>query len=101
MSDNKSPKQIYTLKTADEEDFEVSDEIVDLCVTIKNMLKDIGPTADDTNVIPIPNINGATMRKVIAFCKLGFPCFLVRFSISNELKPVTKWKRPANPAIWT
>jgi len=54
------------LQSSDEQEFEVEREIAEMSVTIKNMLEDIPET--DT-AIPLPNVTGKIMQKVIEYCK--------------------------------
>jgi len=62
------PKQKMSVKlqSSDEQEFEVEREIAEMSVTIKNMLEDIPET--DT-AIPLPNVTGKIMQKVIEYCK--------------------------------
>ncbi|KAF8113712.1 hypothetical protein N665_0046s0060 [Sinapis alba] len=53
------------LKSSDGESFEVDEAVALECQTIKNMIED-----DCTeNGIPLPNVNSATLSKVIEYCK--------------------------------
>ncbi|KAI3981069.1 hypothetical protein MKX01_032209 [Papaver californicum] len=57
------PKKMITLKTKDNEVFEVEESVVLLSDVIKHIIED--DCAD--NVIPIPNVSSKTLAKVIEF----------------------------------
>ena len=52
----------------DGDTFEVDVEIAKQSVTIKNMLEDLGMDEDDEEVVPLPNVNTAILKKVIQWC---------------------------------
>jgi S-phase kinase-associated protein 1 len=54
------------LVSADEQEFEVERRVLRQSVTIKNMMEDI---EDFDGAIPLPNVSGATLAKVIDYCK--------------------------------
>ncbi|KAL5709619.1 SCF ubiquitin ligase complex protein SKP1b [Ranunculus cassubicifolius] len=54
-----------TLKTSDDQSFEVEESVVSESLTIKNIIED--GCADDA--IPLPNVSGAILAKVIEYCK--------------------------------
>ena len=53
------------LCSSDTQEFEVSQEVADKSETIKNLIEDSG--AED--VIPLPNVSGKILAKVIEYCK--------------------------------
>lgn len=53
-----------TLRSCDNHAFVVDDHVVRASKTIENMLEDVGTGA----VVPLPNVNGATLAKVIEYC---------------------------------
>eukprot|EP01103_Thecamoeba_quadrilineata_P001476 TRINITY_DN11334_c0_g1_i1.p1 TRINITY_DN11334_c0_g1~~TRINITY_DN11334_c0_g1_i1.p1 ORF type:complete len:170 (-),score=37.59 TRINITY_DN11334_c0_g1_i1:147-632(-) len=53
------------LQSSDDQEFEVSKEVAEMSLTIKNMLEDIQET--DT-AIPLPNVSGKILQKVIEYC---------------------------------
>ena len=53
------------LQSSDGEVFLVDVEIAKQSVTIKTMLEDLGMDEDDEEVVPLPNVNAAIMKKVI------------------------------------
>jgi len=56
---------LVKLMTSDSEIFEVEASIAHQSITIKNMLDDI----EDLGEIPLPNVNSATLKKIIQFCE--------------------------------
>mmetsp|Transcript_8375 Transcript_8375/g.15502 ORF Transcript_8375/g.15502 Transcript_8375/m.15502 type:complete len:210 (-) Transcript_8375:704-1333(-) len=55
-----------TLKSSDDETFEVEQEVANMSETIKNLIED---AAADNDVIPLPNVSGKDLGKVIEYCK--------------------------------
>ena len=53
------------LQSSDGEVFSVDVEIAKQSVTIKTMLEDLGMDEDDEEVVPLPNVNAAILKKVI------------------------------------
>lgn len=60
-------KRIVKLTSSDEQEFEVTIEVAQTSVTIKNMLEDMDSMA--TEVIPLPNVTGKILSKVIEYAK--------------------------------
>lgn len=55
------------LQSSDDIQFKVPRDVAEKSATIKNMLEDIGDTAADP-VIPLPNVSGNVLEKVIEYC---------------------------------
>ncbi|KAF5308259.1 hypothetical protein FQR65_LT06252 [Abscondita terminalis] len=53
------------LQSSDGETFEIDVEIAKCSVTIKTMLEDLGMDDDEEEVVPLPNVNSAILKKVI------------------------------------
>ena len=60
---------IIRLKSSDGEVFPVDVEVAKASVTIKTMLDDLGIEEDDPEVVPLPNVNSAILKKVIAWAE--------------------------------
>ncbi|KAJ2772296.1 hypothetical protein IWQ56_001442 [Coemansia nantahalensis] len=54
------------LVSSDKEEFDVTLEVAEQSVLLKNMLGDIGETED---AIPLPNVTGKVLAKVIEYCE--------------------------------
>ncbi|XP_065193707.1 S-phase kinase-associated protein 1-like [Sycon ciliatum] len=59
---------ILKLESGDGEVFDVEVNVACQSEVIKVMLEATGDIADDDDPVPLPNVNGATLRKVIAWC---------------------------------
>ncbi|EFA85203.1 hypothetical protein PPL_02203 [Heterostelium album PN500] len=53
-------------ESSDAQAFEVDREVANMFVAIKNLMEDIG---DDTNAIPLPNVTGEILKRVIEWCE--------------------------------
>jgi len=60
---------IIKLQSSDGEVFDVPVAIARCSLTIKTMLEDLGMEDDVEEVIPLPNVNSAILRKVIAWAQ--------------------------------
>eukprot|EP00126_Sphaerothecum_destruens_P015687 Sdes_comp9727_c0_seq1m1229 len=58
---------IVKLQSSDGQEFKVDIDVAKMSVTIKNMLDDLGLDDDDTP-IPLPNVTGPILSKVIDYC---------------------------------
>jgi len=56
------------LQSSDGEVFKVDTGIAKQSVTIKTMLEDLGIEEDDEEVVPLPNVNAAILKRVIQWC---------------------------------
>ena len=56
------------LQSSDGETFPVDVDIARQSVTIRTMLKDLGMEGDGEEVVPLPNVNAAILKKVIQWC---------------------------------
>lgn len=59
------PSQMIKLQSSDGEIFEVEVKVAQCSMTIKQMLEDLGMEENDEEVIPLPNVSAAILRKVI------------------------------------
>ncbi|XP_049382988.1 SKP1-like protein 11 [Solanum stenotomum] len=59
-----SSEKLITLKTSDDEEFKLNKSVAIKSEVIKSLVQDI-----DSNVIPLPNVDGKTMTKVINYWK--------------------------------
>lgn len=56
------------LQSSDGETFTVETQIAKQSNTIRTMLEELGMGDDDEEAIPLPNVNAAILKKVIAWC---------------------------------
>lgn len=62
------PSTKITLVSSDEKEFIVDIKVAEMSVTIKSMLEDLPDRSEDTP-IPLPNITGNVLKKVIEYCE--------------------------------
>ena len=55
------------LLSSDSEVFSVDVEVAKQSVTIKTMLEDLGMDDDEEEVVPLPSVNAAILKKVITW----------------------------------
>ena len=53
-----------SLQSSDGETFKVDIEIAKQSVTIKTMLEDLGMDEGEDEIVPLPNVNAAILKKV-------------------------------------
>jgi len=53
------------LQSSDSEVFDVEVDIAKASMTIKTMLEDLGMDEEDEEAIPLPNVSGAILKKVV------------------------------------
>ena len=56
---------IIKLQSSDGEVFPVDVSIARQCQTIRTMLEDLGMDEEEEEVVPLPNVNSAILRKVV------------------------------------
>jgi len=56
------------LQSSDGEVFDIDVEIAKQSITIKTMLDDLGMDEGDDEIVPLPNVNAAILRKVVQWC---------------------------------
>lgn len=56
------------LQSSDEQEFEVEKEVIKMSGTVNNLINDIG----SDHPIPLPNVSGKTLAKVIEYCKYHY-----------------------------
>lgn len=59
---------MVALTSLDERRFEVPKDVATMSVTLKNMLEDL-PDTDSDMPIPLPNVTGPVLEKVLEFCQ--------------------------------
>ena len=67
------------LQSSDGETFPVDVDIARQSVTIRTMLEDLGMEEEEDEVVPLPNVNAAILKKVIT---LQFSWWLYTFSLN-------------------
>jgi len=60
---------VIKLQSSDKQVFEVDVEVAKASITIKTMLEDLGIEEDDSEVVPLPNVNSAILKKVIQWAE--------------------------------
>ena len=57
------------LQSSDGEVFDVDIKVAQCSLTIKQMLEDLGVEDNDEEVVPLPNVTAAILRKVISWAQ--------------------------------
>ena len=74
------------LQSSDGEIFKLDVEIAKLSNTIKTMLDDLGIDEDEEEIVPLPNVNAAILKKVWIFNETYFsPIFELKHSLVGKL----------------
>ncbi|PAA54774.1 hypothetical protein BOX15_Mlig014611g3, partial [Macrostomum lignano] len=68
LSNQRAAMPNIKLQSSDNEIFEVELEIAKQSNTIKTMLEDLSVSDDSDDPVPLPNVNAAILKKVIAWC---------------------------------
>jgi S-phase kinase-associated protein 1 len=61
--------QTVRLESMDEVVFEVDAKVARMSVTISHMLDDINDAESSASAIPLPNVNGKILQKVLEYCR--------------------------------
>jgi len=93
MSESKKIK----VESSDSQEFTVDKDVVCMSETLKNMLSDLASTSVDT--LPIPNIKGPTLGKVIEYCEYHYQEWAAA-NASAEPKPKVEDYRTDNIVPW-
>jgi len=72
------------LQSSDGETFPVDVDIARQSVTIRTMLEDLGMEEEEDEVVPLPNVNAAILKKVIIYISI-FLMILLFFSNHAKL----------------
>ena len=56
-----------TLKSKDDKEIKVAKDVAEMSVTIRNLISDLDEI-DDNSPIPVPNVSGTILDKVIQYC---------------------------------
>ena len=77
------------LKSNDDQVFEVASEIAQMSVTLKHMLEDLATSPDVLAPIPLPNVAGKVLSKVIEYCVYHHEHPLAENEKKND--PILPW----------
>ena len=77
------------LQSSDGEIFKVDVEIAKQSNTIKTMLEDLGMDEDEEEIVPLPNVNAAILKKVKT--ALFWAAALSLLSVLVELVLILTW----------
>ena len=95
------------LQSSDAETFKVDVNVASKSITIKTMLDDLGLEGDDETPVPLPNVDGKTLKKVIEWCtkhKDGDDQKIPdvgNLSLGNGTNDATQKKEEASEDGWT
>lgn len=64
--------KIVKLQSSDGRDFEVQSKLAEMSMTVKNMISDIPPEEVASSPIPLPNVSGKILEKIIEYCKYHY-----------------------------
>eukprot|EP00054_Salpingoeca_dolichothecata_P031679 m.264263 g.264263 ORF g.264263 m.264263 type:complete len:172 (+) comp27626_c0_seq1:106-621(+) len=95
MSDSTEidPNAKVKLMSSDHKEFEVEASVAKMSITIKNMLDDLGWSGEDDTPIPLPNVTGAILEKVIQYCKQhkDDPILTEEEQLEKRSEEITGW----------
>lgn len=63
------------LESSDDKQIKVKTEIAEMSMTVKNLITDVCDVSDDaseTPIIPLPNVTGKILEKVIQYCEYHY-----------------------------
>ncbi len=81
-----------TLLSNDDKSFEISQEAIDVSVTIKELIEDIG---DLDAPIPLPNVSGETLARVVEYCNYHYA-----ISVSKEDETAVATETAKEIELW-
>eukprot|EP00056_Hartaetosiga_gracilis_P014132 m.239808 g.239808 ORF g.239808 m.239808 type:complete len:166 (+) comp14085_c0_seq1:165-662(+) len=61
-------KVMLKLKSADEKVFDVTKDVANMSMTVKNLIEDLGYEDGSDEPIPLPSVNAAALEHVIKYC---------------------------------
>jgi S-phase kinase-associated protein 1 len=78
---------LIKLISLDDKEFEVEKPIAEMSITIKNILEDMSGQEFEKEIIPLPNVNGKILGKIIEYCKYHQENIIVTVENNKDKKP--------------
>merc|ERR1712038_1959203 len=69
ISSKQNKMSLISLQSCDGQVFPVNIDIARQSMTLRNMIEDLGiEDLDENEIVPLPNVNAAILKKIIAWC---------------------------------
>merc|ERR1712038_278107 len=87
ISSKQNKMSLISLQSCDGQVFPVNIDIARQSVTLRNMIEDLGiEDLDENEIVPLPNVNAAILKKIIAWCTTHY-----KNNDESDLSSLSEW----------